>query len=116
MADVLCLPVIAAAVLVWYLACALCQLRSESTPTPTFVWREASQTTWSDWIELEGVSPSADYATVLAAVRGEAHAAAAAVQFASVVRPPDAPDFTLRVLFTSAVREPSHDRTLTTTR
>ncbi|MGH3642229.1 MAG: hypothetical protein ACRDUX_24730 [Mycobacterium sp.] len=116
MADVLCLPVIAAAVLLWYLACALCQLRSEAAHTPIFVWREASETTWSDWIELEGVSPSADYATVLTAVRGEAHAYAVAVQFASVVRPPDAPDFTLRVLFTSAVREPSHDRTLAITR
>jgi hypothetical protein len=28
------------------------------------------------------------------------------VQFASVVQPADAPDFTLRVLFMSAVREP----------
>lgn len=109
MLDALGLPAVAAAVLLWYLACALRQLRIEHPPAPRFVWREADDTGWSGWTDLRALAPDADPATVLAAVRQAAHAGVAAVQFASVVRPSDAPDYTLRVLNTSAVFEPTHD-------
>jgi hypothetical protein len=114
--DELCLSVIVAAVLLWYLVRTLCQMRSERTHSPVFVWREASAAGWSDWMDLDDVSPSTDYAAVLTTVRDRAHDGATAVQFASVVQPSDAPAYTLRVLFMSAVREPAHDRTLATTR
>ncbi|MET0451115.1 MAG: hypothetical protein ABW137_04705 [Mycobacterium sp.] len=113
MADELCLPLIAGAALLWYLVCALRQLRTERSERPTFVWREASASGWSEWVELEDVSPTADYADVLSAVRDEAHPGTTAVQFALVVAPVDAPDYTLRVIFMSEVRESSHDLTAT---
>jgi hypothetical protein len=111
MPDELTLPVIAAAVLLWYLICALRQWRGERPAEPMLVWREATVGGWSEWHQLTAVAPSADYTGVLAAVRAKASPDATAVQFANVVRPADAPDFTLRVLFMSAVWEPS-DRAL----
>jgi hypothetical protein len=91
-------------------------MRTERTYSPIFVWREASESGWSDWMDLEDVSPSAEYASVLTVVRDRARDGATAVQFASVVQPTDAPAYTLRVLFMSAIREPAHDRALATTR
>jgi hypothetical protein len=109
------LPLIAAAVLLWYLVCALWQRHDEKPAEPMFVWREATATGWSEWRDLIAVPASTDYTGVLAAVRAHASRHATAVQFASVVHPADAPDYTLRVLFVSAVREPSPDRPLTLT-
>lgn len=115
MREELTLPLIAVAVLFWCLVCALRQWRTERSAEPTLVWREATAGGWSQWHQLTGVAPSADYATVLAAVRAHAREGATAVQFATVVHPADAPDYTLRVLFMSAVREPGPDRVLATT-
>jgi hypothetical protein len=114
MLDDLYLPVIAIVVLSCCLVCALGQLRTDHPHGPTLLWREALDDGWSDWIALEGVSSVADYTAVLAAVREAAHPGAIAVQFAFVVRPCDAPEYTLRVLFLSDVREPGHDHTLPT--
>lgn len=102
---------VAVAALSWCLWLALCQRRSDRSYSPTLVWREASYAGWSEWVDLEDVSPSAEYSDVLAAVREKAHPGVTAVQFASVVRPRGAPDYTLRVLFMSGVREPAPDRT-----
>jgi hypothetical protein len=106
MPEELTLPIIAAAILLWYLVCALRQGRTERSNEPTLVWREARVGGWSEWHELTAIGPPADYTSVLSAVRANASPAATAVQFASVVQPADAPDYTLRVLFMSAVREP----------
>ena len=106
MPDELTLPLIAAGMLLWYLVCALRQRRTERSNVPVLVWREARVGGWSDWHELTALAPSADYTSVLSAVRASATPDATAVQFASVVQPADAPDYTLRVLFMSAVREP----------
>jgi hypothetical protein len=116
MPDELYLPLIAATVLLWYLVCALRQRHDERSADPMFVWREATATGWSEWCDLTAVPTSTDYTGVLAAVRAHASRHATAVQFASVVHPADAPDYTLRVLFVSAVREPSPDRPLAPTR
>jgi hypothetical protein len=108
MSDDLTLPLIAAGVLLWYLVCALRQWRTERRaiePEPTLVWREARVGGWSGWYELTDVSPSADYDCVLSAVRATASLDATAVQFATVVQPADAPAYTLRVLFMSAVQQ-----------
>jgi hypothetical protein len=107
MSEDLTLPIIAAGVLLWYLVCALRQWRTErkTEPEPTVVWREAGVGGWSDWYELTDVSPSADYDGALAAVRANASPDATAVQFATVVQPADAPAYTLRVLFMSAVQQ-----------
>jgi hypothetical protein len=106
MSEELTLPIIAAVVLLWYLVCALRQGQTERSTEPTLVWREATVHGWSKWRALSAVAPSADYTTVLSAVRVNATPDATAVQFATVVHPADAPDYTLRVLFMSAVREP----------
>ena len=116
MPSELLMSLIVAAVLLWYLVRALCQMRSERIYSPIFVWREASEAGWSEWTDLDHVPPSTDYATVLTAVRNRAHDRATAVQFASVVQPTGAPAYTLRVLFTSPVREAAHDRTRAATR
>jgi len=110
MLDDLYLPMIAIGVLFCGLVCALTQLRTERTDKPRLLWREARPDGWSDWTELEGVSSAADYAAVLSGVRNAAHDDAIAVQFAFVVRPCGAPEYTLRTLFISDVREPGHDR------
>jgi len=106
MPEELTLPIIAAAILLWYLVCALRQRRTERSNEPTLVWREARVSGWSEWHELTAIGPTADYTSVLSAVRASASPDATAVQFASVVQPADAPDYTLRVLFMSTVREP----------
>jgi hypothetical protein len=116
MPEDLMLPMIAAAVLFWYLVCALRQWRTERPAEPRLLWREATVSGWSQWHELTDVAPSAEYAGVLETVRVNASADATAVQFASVVQPVDAPDFTLRVLFMSAVREAAGDRDFATTK
>ena len=105
MSDELTLPIIAAVVLLWYLVCALRQGRTERSTEPTLVWREATIHGWSEWRALNAVAPSADYTTVLSAVRVNATPDATAVQFATVVQPADAPAYTLRVLFLSAVQQ-----------
>jgi hypothetical protein len=110
MSEDLALPMIAAVFLLWYLARALHQWRTERSAEPTLVWREATIRGWSEWRELSEVAPSADYSTGLAAVRSNASTDATAVQYATVAHPSDAPDYTLRVLFMSAVREPRSDR------
>lgn len=115
MSEELTLPLIAAAALFWYLLCALCQWRTERSAEPMLLWREATAAGWSAWHELNAVAPSADYATVLDAVRARVTEGATAVQFASVVQPADAPDYTLRVLFMSAVREAGPERVPATT-
>lgn len=99
------LPLLAAAVLIWYLVCALRQAKSERADTSAVVWREAATHAWTDWTELQDVSPSASYDVMLAAVREHAATTSTAVQFAVVAHPADAPDYTLRVLFMSEVRE-----------
>jgi hypothetical protein len=114
MLDDLYLPVIAIVVLCCCLVCALSQLRSDQSHGPTLLWRQASDDGWSDWTALTGVSSAADYAGVLEAVRDAAGDDAIAVQFAFVVQPPGAPEYTLRVLFISDVREPDHDHILST--
>jgi hypothetical protein len=111
MAEDLYLPVIAVAALAWCLWLALCQRQTDRSHTPVLVWREASDAGFSEWKDLDGVPSTAEYSDVLAAVRRAAHPGVSAVQFASVVRPPDAPDYTLRVLFMSGVREPGPERT-----
>ena len=60
---------VAVAALSWCLWLALRQRRDDRSDSPTFVWREASDAGWSEWADLEGVSPSAEYSDVLAAVR-----------------------------------------------
>jgi len=110
MSEDLALPMIAAVFLLWYLARALYQWRTEGSAEPTLVWREATVRGWSEWREVPGVAASADYSTVLAAVRANASPDATAVQYATAAHPSDAPDYTLRVLFMSAVREPRSDR------
>jgi hypothetical protein len=109
MSEDLTLPIIAAGVLLWYLVCALRQWRTDRhtiEPKPTLLWREARVGGWSDWYELTGVDPATDYDGVLSAVRATATPGATAVQFATVVKPAGAPEYTLRVLFMSAVQEP----------
>lgn len=115
MSGELHLPLLAAAVLIWYLVCALRQTREEAPGGPTVVWREATAHGWSDWDDLADVHASASYDVMLAAVRIRASFEATAVQFAVVARPADAPDFTLRVLFMSEVRERTAARTPTLT-
>ena len=110
MLEDLGLPLIAAAVLLWYLVRALGQRWTDRSADPTLVWREATSTGWSEWRDLTAVPASTDYAGVLAAVRAQASRHATAIQYASVVHPRDAPEYTLRVLFVSAVRETSSDR------
>jgi hypothetical protein len=116
MPDELYLPLIAAAVLLWYLVSALRQQRIGRSTGPTLVWREATAAGWSEWRDLVGVAPSTDYAGVVAAVRAQAGPHATAVQFASIVHPVDAPDYTVRVLFVSAVWEAAPDRASAPTR
>lgn len=105
MPDDIHLPLLAAAVLIWYLVCALRQLRSERGEEPRVVWREATLRGWSTWADLPTMPTSGGYDEMLAAVREHATATATAVQFAVVAHPAGAPDYTLRVLFLSAVRE-----------
>ena len=107
MPEELRLPLLAAAVLIWYLVCAVRQSRSEQATSPVVVWREATDRGWSDWTEMDDVSASVSYDAMLATARERATAAATAVQFAVVAHPDDAPDYTLRVLFMSAVCERS---------
>jgi hypothetical protein len=99
-------PAVAVAVLLWYLGCTVRQMRSEKTRSPTVVWREATGRGWSEWIRLDGVSATDGYDAMLAAARDRTGATATAVQFAIVVHPDDAPEYTLRATFVSAVREP----------
>jgi hypothetical protein len=115
MLEDLYLPVLAAVVLLWYLVCAVRQLRSEKASSPKVVWREATALGWSEWIKLDGVPATAGYDAMLAAARDRASAVATAVQFAIVVRPDDAPDYTLRVTFVSAVCESVGGRDLVST-
>jgi hypothetical protein len=107
-------PAVAVAVLLWYLACTGRQRRSERTRSPKVVWREATARGWSEWIRLDGVSATDGYDAMLAAARDRTAATATAVQFAIVVHPDDAPDYTLRATFVSAVREPVGGRDLLT--
>jgi hypothetical protein len=94
--------------LLWALVRSLRQLHVERTTTTVKVmWREATTHGWSGWRELGGVSPADDYDTMLTATQGAAHIEATAVQFATMVHPADAPDYTLQVLFMSTVREPA---------
>jgi hypothetical protein len=111
MPEELTLPAIAAVLLLWYLVVSVRQWHTDRSARPTLLWREARFSGWSDWQELTTVAPSADYSTVLSAVRAEAAPDATAVQFATVVHPADAPAYTLRVLFMSAVREPGRGMT-----
>jgi hypothetical protein len=83
------LPALAAAVLVRYLMRSLPQLRSGKAASPKVVWREVTERGWSEWTRL--------------------------VQFAIVVHPVDAPEYTLRVTFVSAVRERTSRREVLTT-
>jgi len=107
MPEELHLPLLAAAVLIWYLVCAVRQLRSEQVTSPVVVWREATERGWSEWNEMDDVSAAVSHDAMLAAARDRATAAATTVQFAVVAHPDDAPDYTLRVLFMSAVCERS---------
>jgi hypothetical protein len=107
-------PAVAVAVLLWYLACTMRQMRSERTRSPKVVWREATERGWSEWIRLDGVSAADGYDAMLAGARDHADATATAVQFAIVVHPDDGPDYTLRATFVSAVREPLGGRDLLT--
>jgi hypothetical protein len=107
------LSVIVAAALLWCLVYAVWQTHSEKASGPVVVWREASEHGWSQWIDLDEVAASAGYDAMLEEVRVRASADAAAVQFAVVAHPDDAPDYTLRVLFMSAVRERSTRRLAT---
>ena len=106
MPEELLWPAVAAAVLCWYLVCALRQMRSKKTTSPKVVWRQATEHGWSEWIKLDGVSATDGYDAMLAGARHCAFPTATAVQFAIVVHPVDAPDYTLRATFVSAVREP----------
>ncbi|MCP9273435.1 hypothetical protein [Mycolicibacterium arenosum] len=99
------LPLLAAAVLIWYLVCALRQARSERSDTPAVVWREATEHGWTEWSALPEVAASVGYDAMLTAVREHAAATSSAVQFAVVAHPAGDPEYTLRVLFTSEVRE-----------
>ena len=99
------LPLLAAAVLVWYLVCALRQLRSDRSTAPVVVWREATAHGWTEWSESTDLSASDGYDEILEKVRGHAAATSSAVQFALVAHPVGAPDYTLRVLFMSEVRQ-----------
>lgn len=105
MPDELCLPILAGAILLWYLICSLRQMRSDRVALPAVVWREATAAGWTEWIDLDELTASAGYDAILGAVRERADAAATGVQFAIVARPAEAPAFTLRVLFMSEVRE-----------
>jgi hypothetical protein len=105
MPDELCLPILVGAMLLWYLACTLCQMRITPVASPHVVWREATTAGWTEWSGLTDVPASAGYDAILDAVRSRADAGAVGVQFAIVTQPDDAPAFTLRVLFMSAVRE-----------
>lgn len=116
MANELFLFAFAGAGLLWYLLLSLGQLHSERSSAPIVVWRAASDTGWSDWVELAGISASTEYSGLLATVRDQAQSDAIAVQFATVVQPSDAPDHTWTVLFMSAVRERSHDLALAANR
>ena len=106
MPEELLWPAVAAAMLCWYLVCALRQLRSEKPTSPKVVWRQVTEHGWSEWIRLDGVSATDGYDAMLAGARARACPSATAVQFAIVVHPVDAPDYTLRATFVSAVREP----------
>jgi hypothetical protein len=75
MPEELTLPIIAVAVLLWYLVCALRQCRTERSNEPTLVWREARVSGWSEWHELTAIGPTADYTSVLSAVRASANLA-----------------------------------------
>ena len=106
MSEELLWPAAAAVMLLWYLACVVRQMRSENPRSPKVVWREATPRGWSEWIKLDDVPASAGYDAMLAGARARADATATAVQFAIVVHPDDAPGYTLRATFVSAVREP----------
>jgi hypothetical protein len=93
--------------LLWALVCSLRQLHAERTTTVEVMWREATADGWSQWRRLAGVSPADDYDTMLTATQDAAHIDATAVQFASMMHPAEAPDYTRRVLFMSTVREPA---------
>ena len=99
----LLLAAVTIAALLWCLLCTVRQLHTD-TATVSWLWRQARADGWSEWADLQGMAPTADYDAVLAAVRASADIDAIAVQFASVSRPLGAPDFT-RVVFTSAVRD-----------
>ena len=104
--DLLLTAVIVVALL-WALVCSLRQLHAERATTVEVMWREATPDGWSPWRQLAGASPADDYDTMLTAAQNAAHIDATAVQFASMMHPADAPDYTLRVLFMSTVREPA---------
>lgn len=99
------LPLLAAAVLIWYLVCALRQTQSERSNTPEVVWREAAGHDWTEWSTLPEVTATVGYDAMLAAVRERATVTSSAVQFAVVAHRAGDPDYTLRVLFMSEVRE-----------
>ena len=107
MSSDLVLTAVVVVALLWALACSLCQLHEERTFTVEVMWREATADGWSPWRRLDGVSPADDYDTMLTATQSAAHIDATAVQFASTMHPAEAPDYTLRVLFMSTVREPA---------
>jgi hypothetical protein len=115
MPEELRLPVLAVTVLLWYLMRSLWQLRSEQRTSPTVVWRETAGLGWSEWRQLVDVSSTATHDSMFASVCVRAHATATAVQFAVIAHPDDAPDYTIRVLFMSDVREPSSGRALVST-
>jgi hypothetical protein len=103
--DNLHLPLLAAAVLIWYLVYALRQARSGRADVPAVVWREATADGWTEWADLQDVSADTGYDDLLAAARDSAAPTSTAVQFAVVVNPAGAPEYTLRVLFMSEARE-----------
>lgn len=109
------LPLLAAAVLIWYLVCALRQARTERSDTPAVVWREATEHGWTEWTELPSVATTVGYDAMLVAVRERAEVTSSAVQFAVVAHPAGDPDYTLRVLFMSEVRERFEGRDLALT-
>ena len=108
MSSDLVMSAVVVVALLWALACSLRQLHVERSTTVEVMWREATAEGWSQWRRLDGVSPADDYDTMLTATQNAAHTGATAVQFASTVHPAEAPDYTLRVLFMSTVREPAH--------
>jgi hypothetical protein len=107
MSSDLVLTAVVVVALLWALVCSLRQLHVERGTTVEVMWREATADGWSPWRRLDGVSPADDYDTMLTATQNAAHTNATAVQFASMMHPAEAPDYTLQVLFMSTVREPA---------
>ncbi len=106
MSELLGLSVIVAVALLWSLGYTVWQARTQKATGPVVVWRESTENGWSEWTRLDDVPAAAGYDQLLGEVRHRARADAAAVQFAVVENPCDAPDYTLRVLFMSVVWEP----------